>query len=109
MSFMEHLSELRLRLRNAAVVFLLAVMGSFFVVKHYFDYLTRPVRGRVDGGAERTRSRCSASSAPPNRSGSTPSSPCTAPVLIASPSSSGSCGSSSRRGLYKKESAWRWS
>jgi sec-independent protein translocase protein TatC len=44
MSFMDHLSELRLRLRNAAVVFLLAVMGSFFVVKHYFDYLTRPVR-----------------------------------------------------------------
>jgi len=44
MSFMEHLSELRLRLRNAAVVFLLAVLGSFFVVKYYFDFLTRPAR-----------------------------------------------------------------
>jgi sec-independent protein translocase protein TatC len=44
MSFMEHLVELRLRLRNAAVVFLLAVIGSFFVVKQYFDFLTRPAR-----------------------------------------------------------------
>jgi sec-independent protein translocase protein TatC len=44
MSFMEHLSELRLRLRNAALVFLVAVIGSFFAVKHYFDYLTRPAR-----------------------------------------------------------------
>src|SRR6266700_259744 len=44
MSFMEHLSELRLRLRNAALVFLVAVLGSFIVVKHYFDFLTRPMR-----------------------------------------------------------------
>jgi sec-independent protein translocase protein TatC len=44
MSFIEHISELRLRLRNAALVFLVAVMGSFFVVKHYFDFLTRPAR-----------------------------------------------------------------
>ena len=44
MSFMDHLSELRLRLRNAAVVFLVAVIGSFFLVKHYFDLLIRPVR-----------------------------------------------------------------
>ena len=44
MSFMEHLSELRLRLRNAALVFLVAVIGSFVVVKHYFDFLTRPAR-----------------------------------------------------------------
>ena len=44
MSFMEHLAELRLRLRNAAIVFLVAVIGSFVVVKHYFDYLTRPAR-----------------------------------------------------------------
>jgi sec-independent protein translocase protein TatC len=41
---MEHLSELRLRLRNAAVIFLVAVLGSFFVVKSYFDLLTRPAR-----------------------------------------------------------------
>jgi sec-independent protein translocase protein TatC len=44
MSFMEHLSELRLRLRNAALVFLVAVIGSFVLVKHYFDFLTRPAR-----------------------------------------------------------------
>jgi len=44
MSFMEHLAELRVRLRNAAIVFLLAVIGSFFVVKHYFEFLTRPAR-----------------------------------------------------------------
>ena len=44
MSFMEHLAELRLRLRNAAIVFLIAVIGSFFVVKRYFDFLTRPMR-----------------------------------------------------------------
>jgi sec-independent protein translocase protein TatC len=44
MSFMDHLAELRLRLRNSAVVFLVAVLGSFFVVKHYFDFLTRPAR-----------------------------------------------------------------
>jgi sec-independent protein translocase protein TatC len=44
MSFMDHLAELRLRLRNAALVFLVAVCGSFFVVKHYFDFLTRPAR-----------------------------------------------------------------
>ncbi len=44
MSFMDHLGELRLRLRNAAIVFLLAVIGSFFLVKRYFDFLTRPAR-----------------------------------------------------------------
>lgn len=44
MTFVEHLSELRLRLRNAAVVFLVAVMASFFFVKKYFDVLTRPAR-----------------------------------------------------------------
>lgn len=44
MSFMEHLNELRLRLRNAAIVFLVAVIGSFFFVKEYFEFLTRPAR-----------------------------------------------------------------
>jgi sec-independent protein translocase protein TatC len=44
MSFVEHLSELRLRLRNAAVIFLVAMVGSFFFVKKYFDVLTRPAR-----------------------------------------------------------------
>jgi sec-independent protein translocase protein TatC len=44
MSFLEHLSELRLRLRNGAIVFMLAVFGSFYFVKTYFVYLTRPAR-----------------------------------------------------------------
>jgi sec-independent protein translocase protein TatC len=44
MSFVEHLSELRLRLRNAAIIFLLAVIVSFFFVKKYFDVLTIPAR-----------------------------------------------------------------
>jgi len=44
MSFLEHLSELRLRLRNAAIVFLVAVVGSFYFMKRYFDFLTRPAR-----------------------------------------------------------------
>src|SRR6187549_1476909 len=42
MSFMDHLSELRLRLRTAAIVFLVAVIGSFVVVKQYFSFLIRP-------------------------------------------------------------------
>lgn len=44
MSFLEHLSELRLRLRNAAIVFLIAVVVSFIFVKKYFVFLTRPAR-----------------------------------------------------------------
>jgi sec-independent protein translocase protein TatC len=44
MSFLEHLSELRSRLRNGALVFLVAVMVSFYFVKKYFEILTRPAR-----------------------------------------------------------------
>jgi sec-independent protein translocase protein TatC len=44
MTFVEHLSELRLRLRNAAIVFLVAVGVSFYFVKSYFDIITRPAR-----------------------------------------------------------------
>jgi sec-independent protein translocase protein TatC len=44
MSLLEHLSELRMRLRNGAIVFLLAVFASFYFVKTYFVYLTRPAR-----------------------------------------------------------------
>ena len=44
MSFLEHLSELRVRLRNAAIVFLVAVVVSFIFVKKYFVFLTRPAR-----------------------------------------------------------------
>ena len=44
MSFVEHLAELRLRLRNSAIVFLIAIGFSFYFVKNYFDLLTRPAR-----------------------------------------------------------------
>ncbi len=44
MSFVEHLVELRTRLRNAAIVFIIAIGFSFYFVKNYFDLLTRPAR-----------------------------------------------------------------
>jgi len=44
MSLLEHLAELRSRLRNAAIAFILAMIGSFVLVERYFDWLTRPVR-----------------------------------------------------------------
>jgi len=44
MTFVEHLVELRQRLRNAAIIFLIAVIASFFFVKNYFELLTRPAR-----------------------------------------------------------------
>ncbi len=44
MSLLEHLGELRSRLRNAAIALLLAMIGSFILVERYFDWLTRPVR-----------------------------------------------------------------
>jgi len=53
MSLIEHLAELRTRLRNAAIAFLLAMIASFYLVERYFDYLTRPVRqGMKDAGHE---------------------------------------------------------
>jgi sec-independent protein translocase protein TatC len=53
MSLLEHLSELRTRLRNAAIAFVLAMIASFYLVEKYFDYLTRPVRqGMKDAGHE---------------------------------------------------------
>jgi sec-independent protein translocase protein TatC len=42
MSLLEHLGELRSRLRNAGIV--VAMIGSFVLVERYFDWLTRPVR-----------------------------------------------------------------
>jgi sec-independent protein translocase protein TatC len=44
MSFLEHLAELRMRLRNAAIVFLVAVIASFFLFKKYFEFLIRPAK-----------------------------------------------------------------
>jgi sec-independent protein translocase protein TatC len=42
MSFIEHLSDLRMRLRNAAIIFLVAMCGSFVFVKKYFSILVHP-------------------------------------------------------------------
>jgi sec-independent protein translocase protein TatC len=51
MSLLEHLGELRSRLRNAGLAFVVAMIGSFFLVERYFDWLTRPVRkGMKDAG-----------------------------------------------------------
>ena len=44
MTFLEHLYDLRKRLRNAAIIFLIATIGSFFFFKTYFNWLTRPAR-----------------------------------------------------------------
>jgi len=51
MSLLEHLSELRVRLRNAAIAFTLAMIASFYFVQRFFEILTRPVRvGMVKAG-----------------------------------------------------------
>ena len=51
MSLLAHLAELRSHLRNAAIAFVLAMIGSFVLVQRYFDWLTRPVRkGMKDAG-----------------------------------------------------------
>lgn len=44
MTFLEHLFDLRKRLRNAALIFLAFTILSFFFFKWYFDWLTRPAR-----------------------------------------------------------------
>ncbi len=44
MSLIEHLVELRSRLRNATLAFLVALGASFWFVATYFDWLTLPVR-----------------------------------------------------------------
>jgi sec-independent protein translocase protein TatC len=51
MTLLEHLSELRVRLRNAAIAFVLAMCGSFYFVARFFEVLTLPVRkGLVKAG-----------------------------------------------------------
>jgi sec-independent protein translocase protein TatC len=42
MSFVEHLAELRLRLRNSAIMFLIVMCVSFVFVKKYFAILVKP-------------------------------------------------------------------
>jgi sec-independent protein translocase protein TatC len=44
MTFVEHLYDLRKRLRNAALVFIVVTIGSFFFAQNFFDVLTRPAR-----------------------------------------------------------------
>jgi sec-independent protein translocase protein TatC len=44
MTFLEHLYDLRKRLRNASLIFIVATIGSFFLFKNYFNWLTRPAR-----------------------------------------------------------------
>jgi sec-independent protein translocase protein TatC len=51
MTLLEHLSELRVRLRNAFIAFVVAMIGSFVFVSKFFELLTRPVRrGMVKAG-----------------------------------------------------------
>jgi sec-independent protein translocase protein TatC len=51
MTLLEHLSELRVRLRNAAIAFILAMIVSFFFVAKFFKILTVPVvRGLTRAG-----------------------------------------------------------
>jgi sec-independent protein translocase protein TatC len=42
MSFIEHLAELRLRLRNSAIIFLVWMCIGFVFVKKFFEFLMRP-------------------------------------------------------------------
>jgi sec-independent protein translocase protein TatC len=51
MTLLEHLSELRVRLRNAALAFVVAMIVSFFFVAKFFKVLTLPVvRGLTRAG-----------------------------------------------------------
>jgi sec-independent protein translocase protein TatC len=43
MSLLEHLQELRLRLRNAAIAFLVAMLASFYFCEKFFHVLARPL------------------------------------------------------------------
>jgi sec-independent protein translocase protein TatC len=43
MTLLEHLSELRTRLRNAAIAFVVAMIGSIYFVAKFFKVLTVPV------------------------------------------------------------------
>lgn len=44
MSLLEHLQELRQRLRNAAIAFVVALFGSFYFIEDFFQILARPIK-----------------------------------------------------------------
>ena len=51
MTLLEHLVELRTRLRNAVIAFVVAMCGSIYFVAKFFEVLTRPVvRGLKNAG-----------------------------------------------------------
>jgi sec-independent protein translocase protein TatC len=55
MSLLEHLDELRKRLRNAGIAFIAAMILGFVFVEEIFEWLTRPIRlGMQDAGQELT-------------------------------------------------------
>lgn len=47
MSLLEHLAELRVRLRNAGIAFLLSMILAFVFVERIWEWLSRPVRAGV--------------------------------------------------------------
>ena len=56
MSLLEHLSELRVRLRNAGIAFVLSMIASFIFVKQFFQVLVAPtVAGIGDATGQRVR------------------------------------------------------
>lgn len=51
MSLLEHLSELRVRLRNAAIAFMVSMVAAFFLVNRFLGLLISPViAGMKDAG-----------------------------------------------------------
>lgn len=56
MTLLEHLQELRVRLRNAGIAFILATIVSFLFVEKFFQILVRPVvRGIKAAGIEKVK------------------------------------------------------
>jgi sec-independent protein translocase protein TatC len=48
MSLLEHLQELRVRLRNAGIAFMLAMIASFVFVKQFFEVLVAPTVAGIE-------------------------------------------------------------
>jgi sec-independent protein translocase protein TatC len=47
MTLLEHLQELRVRLRNSMIVLLVAAVGASFFAMRFFDFLVQPVEGAL--------------------------------------------------------------